>query len=49
VVEDGGLGRPRCTAVVMRRDRVQELRAHDRLENDGTLFDQTQAEVHVTQ
>jgi uncharacterized protein (DUF1015 family) len=47
VVEDGGLGRPRGACVVVRRDRVEELRANVRLERGGARLDEAQTEVDV--
>jgi hypothetical protein len=47
VIEDSGLGGPGRAGVVMRRHCVQQFGSNCRLENDGTLFDQPQAEVYV--
>src|SRR5215203_669754 len=49
VVENRGFGRPRRAGVVVRPDRVQQLRANARLERTGPLLDQPQAEVHVAE
>ena len=49
VVEDGRLGRPGGVAVVMRRDRVQELGPRRRVEAVRSLLDQPQAEMHVAE
>jgi uncharacterized protein (DUF1015 family) len=49
VVEDGSLGRACRSAVVMRPDRVQELGTNRGFERRGALFDQAQAEMHVSE
>jgi hypothetical protein len=49
VVQDGGLGRPGRAGVVMRRDRVKQLRLRLRVERLGTLLDQPEPEVDVAE
>ena len=47
MVEDGGLGGAGGVAIVMGRDRVQQLGAHGRVERVGALLDEPQPEVDV--
>jgi uncharacterized protein (DUF1015 family) len=49
VIEDGRLGGAGGVAIVMRRDRVQELGAHGRVQRVGALFDEPQPEVDVSE
>src|SRR5687767_15749610 len=47
VVEDGRLGRPGGSHVVVRCDRMEELGMYRRVEHDRPLLDQAEAEVDM--
>ena len=49
VVEDRRLRRSRRSPVVVRRDRVQELRAHFRLQLASSILDQAKAEMDMAE
>ena len=49
VVEHGGLGGTRRAAVVVRRDRVEELGEHLRLDAGAPLLDEPEPEMDVTE
>ena len=49
MVEHGRLGGTRCLPVVVHGDRVQELGPNRGIELGGSLLDQSQAEVDVTE